>query len=214
MSRSPSGATSDPSTTGHSSSSSTSHRIDYYSVRPFPAPQGAYVRWPIMQTHAVEPNHPFVVLWHLTLRDITMSLVRKISTWVSVDVVRRGYSDIAAECPPSIIITVLPNTLTSNIMVTVDQLWQRFGSKADFNIEVREGVLRRLHYQHLFQTPPPIGKSIGPQGTNSSGTSGGYVKIGKPGMPDKICALTCHHVVVPEAQGEYEVCHLSYLRIN
>jgi hypothetical protein len=165
------------------------------------------VRWPMMQSFAIEPNHPFVALWDHKLRDIIMSLVRTIPTWVSVDVLRRGYSDIAAECPPSIIITVMPNTLNSKIMVAVDQLWQRFDSTIDFNIEVREGVLRRLQYQHLFQTPPPFEKSIGPQGTNGSGTSGGYLKIGKPGMPDKICALTCHHVVVPEAQGRYEGCH-------
>ncbi len=164
-----------------------------------------------MQSYAIEPNHPFVALWNQRLRDVTMSWVRTISTWVSVDVLRRGYSDIAAECPPSIIITVMPNTLSSNIMVTVDQLWQRFGSEADFNIEVREGVLRRLQYQHLFESPPPIGKSIGPQGSDGSGTSGGYLKIGKPGMTDKICALTCHHVVVPEDQSKYGICHYFLL---
>jgi hypothetical protein len=161
-----------------------------------------------MQTFAVEPEHPFVALWHSNFRDATMAWVRQNLTWVSVDVLRRGYSDIATDCSISIIVTVQPGTLTSSMTLAADKLWENFRSSGlEFNIELREGIIRRMHLQNLFQNPPPIGKSIGPRDTDISGTSGGYVRISKPGKPGITCALTCHHVVLPNKQGKYEIFH-------
>lgn len=44
-------------------------------------------RWePFIHTFAIEPDHSFVSLWNSSLEELTMSFVRGISTWISVDV--------------------------------------------------------------------------------------------------------------------------------
>ena len=188
---------------GPSTSSTSSHGLAYHVVQSFSVPPPNGSRWDLrMRTFAIEPGHPFVSLWNSAMEQLTMSFVRTIPTWASVDVLKRGFWESPDNCIPSIIITLLPGSLDHRIIGMVNQLWHKYRHpNIIFNIEILEGLVERYTAQDLFQAPPNIGKSIGLKASSASGTSGGYLQLKKPGKADKICALTCHHVVAPELQG-------------
>jgi hypothetical protein len=131
-----------------------------------------------------------------------MSRARSIDSWLAVDVVRRGISHVAEDCPPSIMITLAPQSLGEYAKVVVDRIWN-FCNLHGFetNVEAIEGNMTRygaIQFD-LLRVPPTIGKSVGIyENPSISGTSGGYVRLSKEGFADKICSLTCHHVIARE----------------
>lgn len=152
-----------------------------------------------MCTYVIELFHPSVQYWKSFVREPLMSQVRITLTCVSVDVVRRGKSHVVEDCPPSVLIAVEPQSLNEYIRDAVDKMWKLCNLHGfEVNVEAIEGKLSRYSdvQYGLLRVPPTIGKSVGIfENPWISGTPGKYVKISKEGFADKICALTCHHVV-------------------
>jgi hypothetical protein len=92
-----------------------------------------------------------------------MSQARSIDSWPAVDVVRRGISHVAEDCPPSIMITLASQSLGECAKVVVDQIWN-FCNLHGFkiNVEAIEGNMTRygtIQFD-LLRVPPTIGKSV------------------------------------------------------
>ena len=99
--------------------------------------------------------------------------------WVAIDVLRRGTSEIAEECPITIILTVYENETGSRVMKkAIDQvkIVLRERCSPDINLEVREGDLYRYgeSTENMIHAPN-LGDGIG------CGTLGGYVTVTLPG---------------------------------
>jgi hypothetical protein len=126
--------------------------------------------------------------------DLDMALCRRRTT---------RYSHVSTDCPPWIFITISPQSLSETNIDHVDALWAWCDRlKLDVNVEVTEEVLSLFQVQDLFRSPPTVGKSIGiVEIPRSAGTAGGHIKLKKDGHPDKICALSCHHVIAPDDQS-------------
>ena len=65
---------------------------------------------PFMHNFAIERMHPLIAQWNHSLEETAMLTVRQIPSWITVDVLRRGYSEWPTECPLSILITIQPQT--------------------------------------------------------------------------------------------------------
>lgn len=130
------------------------------------------------------------------LCEAVMTEVRLLSDWISVDVFRRGVSVIPSECPPTVVISVVPGQMNENCKDTVGKiktLLERY--ELDAAVEIMESIVTRYH---ILEDDPEkdvgIGASVARQG-GGTGILGGYIQLNRPGMVPKVCALTCHHVV-------------------
>lgn len=78
------------------------------------------------------------------LRDVVMGEIRALDNWVSVDVFRRGVSLNAAECLPTIVVTIRPGTLDERCKAVADKIKghiERY--KLDAAVEFIEGTVER-----------------------------------------------------------------------
>lgn len=193
---------------GYETASSSSHSNGtWYSVRQHQRTVSiSDPHFPVlMHNFAIERMHPLIAQWNDFLEGTVMLKVRQIPSWTAVDVLRRGYSEWPTECPPSVLITIQPQTWSIPIRRIAEELWRliNVSMRIELNVEVREGKIVRyapVDQTGLTNIPPTIGKSVGID--DKRGTSGGYIKLSKIGQPSKICAMTCHHVVVPSNEGE------------
>lgn len=150
-----------------------------------------------VRTYVIRADDAIVKSWNEDgLCEAVMSEVRMLSDWVSVDVFRRGLSVIASECPPTVVISIVPGKMDENckdIVRKIKTLLERY--ELDAAVEIVESIVTRYHI--LGDDPEKsvgIGASVARQG-GGTGTLGGYIQLNRPGMAPKVCALTCHHVV-------------------
>lgn len=125
-----------------------------------------------------------------------MTLVRAQPGWQSVDVLRHGMSEQAAWCPPMILICITPGTMSD--------AWRTVGTQVKLYIDdyalqagvavLESEVVRNSIY--AVEKAAAIGASIALEDGAGTGTLGGFVQVEKDGVQPKLCAMTCHHVVV------------------
>lgn len=133
---------SDPDVTA--SSSSYSGGI-CYSARPH---QNTWVSSdpgfpPFIHNFAIERMHPLIAQWNHGLEEAVMLKVRQIPSWIAVDVLRRGYSERQTQCPPSVLITIQPQTWSISIKQIAEELWRliNISMRIELNVEVKEGKI-------------------------------------------------------------------------
>lgn len=198
-------------------SSTTKYSIRSFSTAPTSPPHGPdpedHGWWASNRTHPIRAGDDLVKPWtEGGLREAVMGEVRMLSDWISVDIFRRGVSVTASECPPTVVISIKPETMGEECMDVVGRVKAHIEEYGlDAAVEVAEDTVTR--YQILEDDPEKsarIGASMALRaGQVATGTLGGYVQLNKPGMAPKICALTCHHVVAPmEASSRGKGLHL------
>jgi len=143
--------------------------------------------------------------------------------WSHVTVVRLGYPGQGpSECPATILVAVMPNTLNSDgaaeILRSVAEWIYSFPELHDVAIEMIESAAVPYHgnvsndpdhpimglngkvpqlgysFEDAFRNVPALGVSLGIQDSNSAGTLGGYLVI-RTAERSHYMALTCHHVL-------------------
>lgn len=181
--------------TGYSFESYTTDATSAWS-----GPESGDKRWgPILSTHPIMPSDPICRAWNEAgLREKVMALVRAQSTWQSVDVLRRGWSERPLQCPPMIFVCITPGTMS--------EAWKQVGRQIetylrDYALSAGMAILEsEAHRADTVEAKDGIalGASIGVKNGASTGTLGGYVQLDKDGAQRKICAMTCHHVVAPQ----------------
>ncbi len=196
----------------HTSDESTSSSSTKYSSRSYettassptaigPEDSGYY---PALCVHPIESSNPLIKQWDDFLEQFVMTEVRKLPQWVSVDVLRRGLARNAARCLPTIIITIAPDSMNSRCRETANLLAQYCDdAKIEIRVDLQEGELSQNVVISESSKAPGIGSSIATQGENiGTGTLGGYVRLERPGKVAKVCAMTCHHVLVSNQSGK------------
>ena len=117
---------------------------------------------------------------------------------MSVDVFRRGVSLRASECPPIIIITIVPGEMGEEWIAVAKRLQGQFElRKLDAAVELLEGEVGRYLQPDEVDEVAKMGSSLALQ-KGPTGTLGGFVRLEKAGKPPILCGMTCHHLVVTE----------------
>lgn len=117
---------------------------------------------------------------------------------MSGDSLRHGVSTKAANCPPIFIVAISPGTKDERCS---DAAKER---KADFEkynldaaLEIIEGTVERYQALQDIGKSARMGSSLALSDEKAeTGTLGGYVRLESPYMGHKVCALTCHHVLI------------------
>lgn len=215
------------------SSSSTSTK---FSARSFDI---AVTTTPVSPSDPLEPPtyllHPILATddalvqqWNGSLKEVVMKEVRRLPQWNSVVVLRRGASPIAADCVPTIIISISQNRMSVVYEETANRLLGYCrGVNIDIGVIIQESEIHRNVWIRDMTERPGPGASIetsiavGDKKLGlGAGTLGGYVKLERLGKAPKVCAMTCHHVVVAaDEPGEFRytfslfICpiHLEFL---
>ena len=140
-----------------------------------------------------------------------MGEVRRLPRWNSVVVLRRGTSHVAADCVPTIIISISRNRMSTVYEEAANRLL-RYCRDVDIDIGVtveESEIHRNMWIRNMTERPglaASIETCISVRDRNTglgAGTVGGYVSLKRPGEAPKICAMTCHHVAVStEEPGE------------
>ena len=106
------------------------------------------------------------------LREAVLGEIRILSNWVSVDIFRRGVSLKAAECPPTIVITILPETMNEKCKEVVEKVKGHIEKfNLDGAVEVVEGTVDR--YKALYDIKKSVGMGASitlPDGLGETGT--------------------------------------------
>lgn len=125
-----------------------------------------------------------------------MSEVRSLENWVSVDVLRRGVSLQPSDCPPTVVISIKPDSMMEGcieVVMRVKRHIERYDLDAAVEI-IESSLCRQVDLEHITKAPG-IGASIAlKENPAGSGTLGGYIRLEFPNEGSKICAMTCHHV--------------------
>ena len=113
------------------------------------------------------------------LREAVLGEIRILSNWVSVDIFRRGVSLKAAECPPTIVITILPETMNEKCKEVVEKVKGHIEKfNLDGAVEVVEGTVDRYKAPYDNEKSVGMGASIAlPDGLGGTGTIGGYIQL-------------------------------------
>lgn len=158
-----------------------------------------YLLHPILATDAA-----LVQQWNDSLKEVVMKEVRRLPQWNSVVILRRGVSYIAAGCVPTIIISISQDRMSFVYEETANRLLGYCrGVNIDVGVIIQESEIHRNVWIRDMTERPGLGASIetsiavGDKKLGlGAGTLGGYVKLEKLGKAPKVCAMTCHHVVV------------------
>ena len=189
------------------SDKSTSSTSTKYSIRSFSTTATSPPRGPdpedhgwfaSMRTYPIKSRDAIVKAWDDDgLCEAAMGEIRSLQNWVSVDVLRRGVSLKPSECPPTIVICILPGSMED---VFIDVVKRVKGHVEHYDLDaaveiVESKLCRHINLDRLSKSAE-IGSSISlrdsPVGT---GTLGGYIQLLHPKMGSKMCAMTCHHVL-------------------
>lgn len=146
------------------------------------------------------------------LREAVLGEIDSLGNWVSVDIFRRGVSTKAMDCPPTIIITILPGTMNQGCIDVVERVKGHIEKhNLDTAVEVVEGTVERYQVLEDVGKGVGLGASIALAGIAATGTLGGYVRLKSPEMRQRVYGLTCHHVVVSKndsSKGKLRICSL------
>jgi len=148
------------------------------------------------------------------LRGAVMGAICTLNNWVSVDVFRRGVSHNAAECPPTIVVIIGPGTLDEGCKAVAEQVKAHIERyNLDAAVEFIEGTVERYKVLDDIEESVKMGASVALADPKAgTGTLGGFVRLENPKIGRKLCALTCHHVVMSEhssSRGKLHRCSLQ-----
>lgn len=168
--------------------------------------------WATNRTYPIVAMDAIVKPWtEEGLREAMMGEIRALDNWVSVDIFRRGVSLRAAECPPTIVVTIVPGTLDEGCKVVAEKVKDHIERyNLDAAVELIEGTVERYKVLDDVKKSVGMGASIAlADPMAGTGTLGGYVQLESPENGQKICALTCHHVVTSKdssSKGKLHIC--------
>lgn len=199
------------------SSSSTKYSMRSFSTVPTSPPHGPDPEdsgWPAEnRTHPIVAKDLIVHPWTQGgLREAVLAEIDSLSNWVSVDVFRRGVSTRPKDCPPTIIITIVPGTMDHGCIDVVERIKGHIEKhNLDAAVEVVEGTVERYQVLEDVGKGVGLGASIALAGISATGTLGGYVRLESDEMGQRVYGLTCHHVVVSKndsSKGKLRICSL------
>ena len=171
-------------------------------------------------------DHPIAGIFDTHIRSRLLKDLSKEGAavdWSHVTVVRLGYpGQGASECPATILVAVIPNTLNSDgaaeILRSVTEWIYAFPQLHDVAIEMIESAAVPYHgngsndpdhpiieldgkvpqlgysFEDAFCNVSALGAGLGIQDSNTAGTLGGYLVI-RTAERSHYMALTCHHAL-------------------
>lgn len=164
--------------------------------------------FPLRQSFAIEQNHPLIPIWPKLRHDILAILEAGVYEWSALEVFRRRYH---YECPSvddtTVIVTAKKDDERSwtELAASIHRTCCKHG-QTQLWVELVDGKVARFGTSLAdYAVKARMGSSIGLHGNDSeTGTMGGYLLLKKAGSDDAFCALTCHHTLCPQQQGEAE----------
>ncbi|KAI9758841.1 MAG: hypothetical protein M4579_002787 [Chaenotheca gracillima] len=147
----------------------------------------------------------FVKFWAGWIEEAMMGGVHRVTRdWRSVDVLRRGCAETYWEKPITILVQLREGAEVSDweglrIWRTLrDVCWGACQSDVHVEIEVVRrdlGPLCGADQENGYNDSLAVGSSIGVEGSSSTGTLGGFLKLQAPDGIVHTLGVTCHHVM-------------------